>query len=79
MKLTQDERLFLENLANSDTGVSLIKLLEKIEVYYADIRNLEQVAPEVRKDALKMFRSLLLDKLLVLRGEIDPPGNDEWD
>lgn len=79
MKLINEERLFLENLANSDTGTSLIKLLEKIEIYYADIRNLEQVAPEVRKDALKMFRELLLDKLLVLRGEIDPPSNDEWD
>lgn len=69
---------FIENLAKSVTGKDLIKYLKSIEVYYADIRNLNGVPAEVRIDALKIFREALLDKLLVMSGEIDPPNNDDF-
>lgn len=69
---------FIENLANSVTGKDLIKYLKEVEIYYADIRNLNGVPAEVRIDALKIFREALLDKLLVLSGEIDPPDNDSY-
>lgn len=72
------EEAFIENLANSSTGKDLIEYLKKVEVYYADIRNLNGVPAEVRIDALKIFREALLDKLLVLSGEIDPPDNDNY-
>lgn len=69
---------FIENLAKSTTGTDLIKYLKEVENHYADIRNLNGVPAEVRIDALKIFRETLLDKLLLLRGEIDPPNNDEY-
>lgn len=69
---------FIEKLAKSTTGKDLIKYLKSVEIHYADIRNLQDVKAEVRIDALKMFRESLLDKLLVLSGEIDPPDNDEY-
>lgn len=69
---------FIENLAKSTTGKDLIKYLKDIEIYHADIRNLNGVSAEVRIDALKILRSALLDKLLVLSGEIDAPNNDEF-
>lgn len=69
---------FIENLANSSTGKDLIKYLKQVEIEYADIRNLNGVPAEVRIDALKIFRASLLDKLLVLAGEIDPPNNDDY-
>ena len=72
-----DEAL-IETLANSTTGQDLIKYLKKVEIEYADIRNLNGVSAEVRIDALKIFRETLLDKLLLLRGEIDPPNNDDY-
>lgn len=70
---------FIEKLANSSTGKSLVEYLKKVEIHYADIRNLDQTKPEVRIDALKMFRASLLDKLLVLRGEVDPPNGNEFE
>lgn len=69
---------FLEKLAKSSTGKDLVKYLKEVEIKYADIRNLGEVKAEVRIDALKIFRESLLDKLLVLSGEIDPPNNDEF-
>lgn len=69
---------FIENLANSTTGQDLIKYLKEVEIEYADIRNLNGVSAEVRIDALKIFREALLDKLLVLSGELDPPNNDDY-
>jgi hypothetical protein len=69
---------FIENLAKSTTGKDLIKYLKGIEIYYADIRNLNGVPAEVRIDALRIFREALLDKLLVMSGEIEPPNNDEY-
>lgn len=69
---------FIEKLAQSSTGRKLIQYLKKVEIHYADIRNLDQVAPEVRIDALKLFRECLLDKLLVLSGEVEPPNGDEY-
>jgi hypothetical protein len=78
MNLNQEDRSFLESLAKSDTGRHLVKLLKSIETYYADIRNVGDVDPKVRIDALKMFREALLEKLLVMSGEIDPPNNDEY-
>jgi len=69
---------FIENLARSSTGKKLIEYLKKVEIYYADIRNIGQTKPEVRIDALKMFRESLLDKLLVLRGELTRPEGDEF-
>ncbi len=76
--IDQESTEFIEKLAKSSTGRNLIKYLKKIEIYYADIRNLEQVKPEVRIEALKLFRECLLDKLLILSGEVDPPNNDEY-
>lgn len=73
-----DKDKFIENLAKSNTGKDLVRYLKDIEIYYADIRNLKEVKAEVRIDALKIFREALLDKLLVLSGEIDPPDNDEY-
>lgn len=69
---------FLETIAKTDVGRDLVKLLKEIEIYHADIRNLNGVPPEVRIDALKILRSALLDKLLVLSGEIDAPNEDEY-
>ena len=69
---------FLEQLAKTTTGKDLIDYLKEVEIKYADIRNLNGVPAEVRIDALKIFREALLDKLLVLSGEIDPPNNDEF-
>lgn len=70
--------VFIENLAKSTTGKDLIKYLKEVEQHYADIRNLNGVPAEVRIDALKIFREALLDKLLVMSGEIDPPNNDDY-
>lgn len=78
MKIGEKEDEFIEKLAKSAVGRSLIDYLKKVEIYYADIRNLEQVKPEVRIDALKMFRESLLDKLQVLSGIVAPPNNDEY-
>lgn len=69
---------FIEALAKTNTGKDLIKYLKEVEIYHADIRNLNGVSAEVRIDALKILRSALLDKLLVLAGEIDAPNNDEF-
>lgn len=69
---------FLEKLADSDTGLTLIRYLKAVENHYADIRNLDGVPAEVRIDALKIFRQTLLDKLLILRGEQESPDGDEW-
>lgn len=69
---------FLEKLAQSETGQTLVRYLKQAEIENADIRNLEGAKPEVRIDALKLLRSILLDKLLVLSGEIDPPDTDEY-
>lgn len=70
--------IFLEKLAQSETGQILVRYLKQAEIHHADIRNLEGAKPEVRIDALKLLRSILLDKLLVLSGEIDPPDTDEY-
>jgi hypothetical protein len=69
---------FIEQLAKTTTGKDLINYLKEVEIYHADIRNLNGVSAEVRIDALKILRSALLDKLLVLSGEVDPPNNDEY-
>ena len=69
---------FIQAIAKTDTGSSLVRLLENIEIYYADIRNLDGVDAKVRVDALKMLREALLDKLLVLSGKQDMPDNDEY-
>lgn len=69
---------FLEKLAKSMIGKDLVKYLKDLEIKYADIRNLGDVKAEVRIDALKMMREGLLDKLLVLRGETEPPNNNEF-
>lgn len=69
---------FISKLAKSSTGRSLIKYLEDVEIYYADIRNLEDVPATSRIDALKIFRESLLDKLIKLSGHITPPDNDEY-
>jgi hypothetical protein len=69
---------FLEKLAKSTIGRDLVQYLKDLEIKYADIRNLGEVKAEVRIDALKMMREGLLDKLLVLRGESEPPNNNEY-
>lgn len=69
---------FLEKLATSSTGRSLVKYLEDVEIYYADIRNLKETPAEARVDALKIFREALIDKLNVLAGRTTPPDNQEY-
>lgn len=78
MKLDLQSQDFIESLAKAQVGRDLIAYLKQVEIYYADIRNLGQVSAEVRIDALKMFRESLLDKLLVLSGEVEAPDNDEF-
>jgi hypothetical protein len=78
MKHKQLDQEFIEAIARTDTGSRLVRLLENIEIYYADIRNLEGVDAKVRVDALKMVREALLDKLLVLSGKQEAPDNDEY-
>lgn len=76
--MTDQETKFIANLAKSSTGRELIKYLKAVEIRCADIRNLNGVSAEVRIDALKIWREELLDKLLVMSGEVDPPNNDEY-
>lgn len=76
MKIEEYDKKFIEAIAKSEVGRELIKYLKRVEIHYADIRNLGQVKPEVRIDALKLFRESLLDKLLVLSGEVEPPNNE---
>lgn len=78
MRLSNKHQDFIEQLAKAQVGRDLIEYLKQIEIYYADIRNLGQVPAEVRIDALKMFRESLLDKLLVLSGQVEAPDNDEY-
>lgn len=78
MKLDVKSQNFIESLAKAQVGRDLIEYLKQVEIFYADIRNLGQISAEVRIDALKMFRESLLDKLLVLSGQIDTPDNDEF-
>lgn len=69
---------FLERIANSEVGDDMVKYLKDVETKYADIRNLDGVPAEVRIDALKIFREALLDKLLVLRDEVEGPDHNEF-
>ncbi len=75
---TEQEVDYFTKVANSDVGYELVRILEKIEAHYADIRNLNGVPAEVRIDALKLLREALLDKLLVLSGKLEKPDNDEF-
>ncbi len=76
--MIKDENKFIERLAKSTIGKDLIKYLKQVEIHYADIRNLQGTSAESRIDALKIIREALLDKLLVLSGEVDPPNNDDY-
>lgn len=78
MKLKRTSQEFIESLAKAQVGRDLIEYLKEVEIHYADIRNLGQVSAEVRVEALKMFRESLLDKLLVLSGQVEVPDNDEY-
>lgn len=69
MIYNQEDQAFLEKLAPTRTGKQLLKVLENIETFYADIRNIGDVKPEVRIDALKFYRLALIDKLKVLQNE----------
>lgn len=69
---------FIAKLANSSTGRSLVKYLQKVETHYADIRNIPADKRDARIDALEMLRDSLLNKLLVLSGEVEPPNGDEF-
>jgi hypothetical protein len=73
-----EQEKFITILAQSNTGKDLVRYLKAIETEYADIRNLKGVSADVRIDALTIWREALLDKLLVLSGEVDPPNNDEY-
>lgn len=69
---------WLEKLAKSSTGRRMIQYLKMAELHYADIRNLDQVAPEIRVEALKLLREILLDKLLILSGVVEAPDGNEF-
>lgn len=73
-----EDQVFLEQLAQSDTGKGLIKLLKNFEIYHADIRNLDGIDPKVRIDALKMIREGLINKLLILSGQMEEIDNNEF-
>lgn len=73
-----ESKQFLDKFAKSSTGRRMITYLEKVEIHYADIRNLEQIEPGIRVEALKLLRECLLDKLIVLSGKVVPPNGDEW-
>lgn len=77
MNEEQSQR-FIEKLAKSTVGRDLVKYLKQVEIYYADIRNLQGTSADARIDALKIFRESLLDKLLVMSGEVEPPNNDDY-
>ena len=77
MIYNEEDQAFLEKLAPTRTGKQLLKVLENIETYYADIRNLGEVKPEVRIDALNFYREALLDKLKVLQNERPPFQEDD--
>lgn len=76
--MTKPDQEFIKKLAKSGTGRELIKYLKNVEIEYADIRNLKGTPADVRIDALKIIREVLLDKLLVLGGQVEPPDGDEW-
>lgn len=78
MIFNRNDQEFMESIAKTETGSRWVRLLENIEAFYADIRNLKGVDPVVRVDALKMIREALLDKLLILSGKKDVPDNDEF-
>lgn len=78
MIYNQEDQVFLEQLAQSDTGKGLIKLLKNFETYHADIRNLDGIEPKVRIDALKMIRDELINKLLILSGQMEEIDNNEF-
>lgn len=77
MIFNQEDQFFLEKLAPTRTGKQLLKVLENIETHYADIRNLGDVKPEVRIDALKFYREAVLDKLKTLQNGREPQENDD--
>ncbi len=68
---------FIETIANTEVGRSLIQYLQEVDTHYADIRNLDGVPAEVRVEALRILKEALLDKLLVMRGELDRPDLNE--
>lgn len=69
---------FIERIANTDVGRELLEYLKEMEIYHADIRNLNGTSAEARIDALKILRTALIDKLKVFNGEIDPPEQNEF-
>lgn len=78
MKHNPLDQDFLQAIAPTETGSSLIRVLKNVENYYADIRNLQGVDAKVRVDALALLKEALLDKLLILSGKNEAPDNDEF-
>lgn len=79
MIYNKEDQDFLEKLAPTRTGKQLLRVLENIETFYADIRNVGDVDPKVRIDALKFYREALIDKLKVLsQDELEKPTQDEY-
>jgi hypothetical protein len=80
MIFNKEDQEFLEKLAPTRTGKSLLKVLENIETFYADIRNVGDVKPEVRIDALKFYREALVDRLITMQNKKSVgEDNREWE
>lgn len=78
MTFNAKDQDFLEKLARSESGRDMVRVLQNIEHFYADIRNLKGVTAEIRVEALKLLKEALLDKLLILSGEIQAPEPNEF-
>lgn len=79
MIFNQEDQAFLQSFAPTRTCKKLIKVLENIETFHADIRNVGDVDPKVRIDALKLYRETLIDKLKILgQDELQRPEGDEY-
>lgn len=80
MIFSQESQAFLESFAPTRTGKKLLKVLEEIETFHADIRNVGEIDPKVRIDALKLYRISLIDKLKLLgQDELQRPESNEFE
>lgn len=77
MIYNQEDQEFLEKIAPTRTGKHLLRVLNNIETFYADVRNIG-VEPTIRIDALKILKDALIDKLKLLGREPNDPPKDEW-
>lgn len=79
MIFNEQDQNFLRRIAPTKTGRQLVDVLKNIVLFHADIRNVNDVPPEVRIDSLKFFQESLIDKLeLFAKEDKEPPMEDEY-